>query len=87
MGLIAQNQKVIWLHIFEALERNRQGHWNQAVHGLTSNGRRMFLEMDTKLFEEWDPQYAEREARVHDLEEQCKLNLKRMVYFSFFLPV
>lgn len=55
-----------------------QGHWNQAVHGLTGNVRRMFLEMDAELFEECDRQFAEKEARSHDLEEQRELNWKRL---------
>ncbi|KAH7843392.1 hypothetical protein Vadar_016013 [Vaccinium darrowii] len=78
-SLIAQNQQVIWLLIFEALERNMQSHWNQAVHCLTSNVQRMSLEMDTELFEEWDPQYAEREAGFCDLEEERELNRKRLM--------
>ena len=55
-----------------------QGHWNQAVHGLTANVRRMFLEMDSELFEDCDQQYAEREARSHDLSEQRELTWKRL---------
>lgn len=55
-----------------------QGHWNQAVHGLTGNVRRMFLEMDAELFEECDRQFAEKEARSRDLEEQRELNWKRL---------
>lgn len=78
VGLIAQNRTVILPLIFEALERNMQGHWNQAVHGLTANVRRMFLEMDTDLFEECDRQYAERESRVHEIEEQRMLTWQRL---------
>ncbi|KAE9451279.1 hypothetical protein C3L33_16798, partial [Rhododendron williamsianum] len=78
VGLIAQNRQVILPLIFEALERNMQGHWNQAVHGLTGNVRRMFLEMDAELFEECDRQFAEKEARSRDLEEQRELNWKRL---------
>ncbi|PSR98875.1 Serine/threonine protein like [Actinidia chinensis var. chinensis] len=78
VGLIAQNRQVVLPLIFEALEKNMQGHWNQAVHGLTANVRRMFLEMDSELFEECDQQYAEREARSHELSEQRELTWKRL---------
>ncbi|XP_059666032.1 serine/threonine protein phosphatase 2A 57 kDa regulatory subunit B' beta isoform-like [Cornus florida] len=78
VSLIAQNRHVIFPIIFEALERNMQGHWNQAVHGLTANVRRMFLEMDTVLFEECQRQYVESEARARELEDQRELAWKRL---------
>ncbi|KAF5959371.1 hypothetical protein HYC85_000580 [Camellia sinensis] len=37
VSLIAQNRQVILPLIYEALEKNMRGHWNQAVHGLTAN--------------------------------------------------
>ncbi|KAF3434060.1 hypothetical protein FNV43_RR25163 [Rhamnella rubrinervis] len=64
--------------IFEPLEKNIQGHWNQAVHGLTANVRRMFQEMDAELYEECERQYFEKEARATDLEEQRELTWKRL---------
>lgn len=78
VGLIAQNRQVILPLIFEALGKNIEGHWNQAVQGLTVNVRKMFLDMDAELFEECDQQYAEREARSRELEEQRELKWKRL---------
>lgn len=78
VSLIAQNRHVILPIIFEALERNIQSHWNQAVHGLTVNVRKMFLEMDVDLFEECQRQYAEREANARELEEQRELTWKML---------
>ncbi|KAI4352677.1 hypothetical protein L6164_006904 [Bauhinia variegata] len=78
VNLIAQNRKVILPVIFEALEKNIKGHWNQAVHGLTANVRRMFLEMDGELFEECQRQYLEKEARARELEEQRELTWKKL---------
>ncbi|TKY62107.1 Serine/threonine protein phosphatase 2A 57 kDa regulatory subunit B' beta isoform [Spatholobus suberectus] len=78
VSLIAQNRTVVLPIIFEALEKNIQSHWNQAVHGLTVNVRKMFLEMDAELFEECQRQYAEREAKAKELEEQRELNWKRL---------
>ncbi|CAK9143527.1 unnamed protein product [Ilex paraguariensis] len=78
VSLIAQNRNVILPIIFESLEKNIQSHWNQAVHGLTVNVRKMFLEMDTELFEECQRQYAEKEAKAKELEEQRELKWQRL---------
>ncbi|KAM1050685.1 hypothetical protein ACFX13_033121 [Malus domestica] len=78
VNLIAQNRNVILPIIFEALEMNIQNHWNQAVHGLTVNVRKMFLEMDAELFEECQRQRAEREARAREVEEQRELTWKKL---------
>ncbi|KAI3470510.1 hypothetical protein Pfo_027173 [Paulownia fortunei] len=78
VGLIAENRHVILPIIFVALEKNIQGHWNQAINGLSSNVRRMFLEMDTELFEECQRQHEEREARAGELEEQRVSTWKRL---------
>ncbi|KAH7537096.1 serine/threonine protein phosphatase 2A 57 kDa regulatory subunit B' beta isoform [Ziziphus jujuba] len=78
VSLIAQNRNMILSLIFEPLEKNIQGHWNQAVHGLTANVRRMFQEMDAELFEECERKYLEKEARSRDLEQQRELTWKRL---------
>ncbi|KAJ8753959.1 hypothetical protein K2173_001857 [Erythroxylum novogranatense] len=78
VSLIARNRGVILPIIFEALEKNIQSHWNQAVHGLTVNVRKMFLEMDAELFEECQRQYAEKEANAIEVEEQRELTWKRL---------
>lgn len=78
VNLIAQNRGVILPIIFEALEKNIQSHWNQAVHGLTVNVRKMFFEMDAELFEECQRQYAEKEARAGEVEELRELTWQRL---------
>lgn len=78
VSLIAQNRNVVLPIIFEALEKNIQCHWNQAVHGLTVNVRKMFMEMDVELFEECQRQYAEKEARARELEEQREMTWQRL---------
>ncbi|KAJ6825763.1 serine/threonine protein phosphatase 2A 57 kDa regulatory subunit B' alpha isoform-like [Iris pallida] len=78
VGLIAQNRNVIFPIIFDSLERNIQSHWNQAVHGLTANVKKMFLEMDTELFEECQQQYIEKEAKAKSLEEQREMAWRRL---------
>ncbi|KAL2487328.1 Serine/threonine protein phosphatase 2A 57 kDa regulatory subunit B' beta [Abeliophyllum distichum] len=78
VSLIAQNRNVILPIIFEALEKNIKFHWNPAVHGLTVNVQKMFMEMDVELFEECQRQCAEREAGAKELEEQRELAWQRL---------
>ncbi|XP_057979248.1 serine/threonine protein phosphatase 2A 57 kDa regulatory subunit B' beta isoform-like [Malania oleifera] len=78
LSLIAQNRNVIFPIIFEALERNIKGHWSQAVHGLTVEVQKMFLEMDAELFEACQRQHSEKEARAKELEERRELAWKRL---------
>ncbi|KAK7277498.1 hypothetical protein RJT34_22511 [Clitoria ternatea] len=78
VSLIAQNRTVILPILFEAFERNVSSHWNQAVHGLTVNVRKMFMEMDAELFEECQRQHAEKEAKAIEMAEQRDLIWKRL---------
>ena len=78
VSLIAQNRGMILHIIFEALEKNIQSHWNQAVHGLTVNVRKMFLEMDVELFEECQKRYEEKQARAKEVEEQRRFKWKKL---------
>ncbi|GAB4856604.1 hypothetical protein Ancab_014520 [Ancistrocladus abbreviatus] len=78
VSLIAQNRNVILPIIFEALEKNIQSHWNQAVHGLTVNVRKMFLDMDVELFEDCQRQYEEKQAKARDIEEERQLAWRRL---------
>ncbi|XP_023753827.1 serine/threonine protein phosphatase 2A 57 kDa regulatory subunit B' beta isoform [Lactuca sativa] len=79
VSLIAQNRNIILPIVFEALENNIQSHWNQAVHGLTVNVRKMFQEMDFKLFEECQKQFAEKQANSQQAEEQRQLTWQKIV--------
>lgn len=78
VSLIAQNRSVIAPIICEALEKNIHGHWNQAVHGLTINVRKMFMEMDAELYEECRRQYEEKVAKAKEFEEQREFTWKRL---------
>ncbi|CAL9104616.1 unnamed protein product [Musa textilis] len=78
VSLIAQNRSVIFPIIFEALEKNMQGHWNQAVHGLTANVRKMFLDMDSELFEACQLQYVEKEENAKSLEDRRESAWRRL---------
>lgn len=78
VGLIAQNRNVIFPIIFDALQKNIDNHWNQAIHGLTVNVRKMFMEMDADLFDECHRQYSEKAARATELEQQRELRWQRL---------
>lgn len=78
ISLVAQNRNVVLPLIFEALENNMKSHWNRAVHGLTSNVRKMFQEMDAELFEECQKQYLEKEARARESDEKRELTWKKL---------
>jgi len=78
MSLVAQNRNVILPLIFEAFENNMKDHWSRVVQGLTTNVRKMFLEMDAELFEECQRQYIEKEAKTRELEEKRELTWKRL---------
>lgn len=78
VGLIAQNRGVILPIIFASLEKNIESHWNQAVHGLSANIKRMFMEMDPELFEDCQQQYEEKQAKSKQVEEQRQNRWRRL---------
>ncbi|KAK6929151.1 Protein phosphatase 2A, regulatory B subunit, B56 [Dillenia turbinata] len=78
VSLIAQNRGVILPIIYDALENNVHGHWNQAVNGLTANVRRMFEEMDSELFEQCEKQYTIRQTKVKELVKKRESQWKRI---------
>ena len=62
-SLIKQNSRVILPIIFPALERNTNGHWNQAVQSLTLNVRKLFSDHDSGLFTECMRKYRKRKPK------------------------
>eukprot|EP00250_Pteridium_aquilinum_P007245 c17009_g1_i1 orf=319-1758(+) len=78
ISLVAQNSHVILPLIFSALEKNATSHWNQAVHGLTQNVRKMFQELDIQLFQECTEAYLEEEAEAKSREQQRDAVWKRL---------
>lgn len=70
VGLIAQNRTVVLPIIFQALDTNIRAHWNPAVNGLTVNVRKMLMEMDLEFFEEYQREFAEKQALVKVEESQ-----------------
>lgn len=57
VGLIAQNRDKILPIVFAALYENSRSHWNTTVHGLTCNVVKLFMEMDSALFDACSAEY------------------------------
>ncbi|KAL2547169.1 Serine/threonine protein phosphatase 2A 59 kDa regulatory subunit B' eta isoform [Forsythia ovata] len=77
-NLIKQNRKVILPIIFPALEQNARHHWNQAVHSLTLNVRKIFYDLDPDLFEECLLRFQEDESKEGEVKERHEATWKRL---------
>ena len=62
VSLVAQHRQVILPVVFNALESNACSHWNPAVHGLTSNVKKVFQDMDMNLWRECEAHYQQEEV-------------------------
>ncbi|XP_061346279.1 serine/threonine protein phosphatase 2A 57 kDa regulatory subunit B' kappa isoform-like isoform X1 [Gastrolobium bilobum] len=87
VNLIAHNRQVILPIIYPALERNCQSHWNQAVLNLTHNVRKMFMEMDEKLFLSCHSQFKDEEAMLSSAAEKRKEAWKQLEQVASLQPV
>lgn len=87
VNLIAHNRQVILPIIFPALDRNAQSHWNLAVVNLTHNIRKMFLEMDEKLFLSCHAHFKEEEAILSSEAEKRKEAWKRLEHAASLKPM
>lgn len=77
-NLIKQNRKVILPIIFPALERNGRNHWNQAVHSLSLNIRKIFSDVDPELLEECLLKFQEDEAKLEEIKTKQETTWKRI---------
>lgn len=77
-NLIKQNIKVILAIIFPALEKNARNHWNQAVHSLTLNVRKIFCDLDPELLEECLTQFEENESKKDEIKASREATWKRL---------
>lgn len=77
-NLIKQNRKVILPIIFPALERNGRNHWNQAVHSLSLNIRKIFYDLDPELFKECLHKFQEDELKEDEIKSRREATWKRL---------
>ncbi|KAL8171658.1 hypothetical protein V2J09_023462 [Rumex salicifolius] len=87
LNLIGQNRQVIFPIILPALEKNAQGHWNQAVLNLTLNVRKMFQEMDEPLFEACNAQFQEDKLKLSLAAEERKVAWERLENVASLQPM
>jgi len=78
VNLIKQNRKVILPIIFPALERNARSHWNQAVHSLTLNVRKIFNDVDADLSKECLQKFEEDESKESEVKAGREATWKRL---------
>ncbi|KAE9587805.1 putative protein phosphatase 2A, regulatory B subunit, B56 [Lupinus albus] len=78
VNLIRQNCKVILPITFPALEKNARSHWNQAVHSLTLNVRKIFNDMDPDLSKECLLKFEENESKKDEINEGREATWKRL---------
>ncbi|XP_013677396.2 serine/threonine protein phosphatase 2A 59 kDa regulatory subunit B' eta isoform isoform X2 [Brassica napus] len=77
-NLIMQSRKVILPIIFPALERNAEKHWNQAVHSLTLNVRKIFNDLDPELFKDCLAKFKEDESKEGETKAKREATWKRL---------
>ncbi|XP_072999738.1 serine/threonine protein phosphatase 2A 57 kDa regulatory subunit B' theta isoform-like [Typha latifolia] len=77
-NLIKQHHKVILPIIFPALERNKNGHWNEAVQSLTLNVRKLFSDHDPELYKECLRKFEEDEAKEKEIKSKRESTWKRL---------
>ena len=70
VSLIAQQRNEVLPLVFEALYTNSRNHWNSTVHGLTCNVVKLFMEMDSKLFDECSAEYRRKQENEEDREKK-----------------
>ncbi|KAL6978064.1 hypothetical protein U1Q18_047933 [Sarracenia purpurea var. burkii] len=77
-NLIKQNCNVILPLIFPVLERNASSHWNEAVHSLTLNIRKIFFDLDPELFKECMLVFQEEELKKEEVKARREATWKRL---------
>lgn len=77
-NLIRQNRHVILPVIFPSLERNARRHWNQAVHSLTLNIRKIFYDLDPDLFKACQDKFQDDESKEEETRQKREATWKRL---------
>lgn len=87
VSLIAHNRQVILPLIYPALEKNAQGHWNQAVLNLTLSVRKMFSEMDNELVLSYQGKFEDEATKLKAASEKRTVIWERLEDIAGFQPV
>ena len=77
INLMSQHRYEILPLILLALEKNVRNHWSMLVDNLTWNVRKMLMDMDKELFQEFQRRFHEEETKAirtqekHEMTWQC----------------
>ena len=63
--------------MFPPLYRNSKTHWNKSIHQLMYNALKLFMEMDSDLFDEETAKYKNERSR----EKQVRILIEYTVYY------
>jgi len=74
ISLVQENAKKIIPIMFPPLYRNSKTHWNKSIHQLMYNALKLFMEMDSDLFDEETAKYKNERSREKQaiIERQSK---------------
>lgn len=78
VNLVTPNRAVILPIILPALESNSSSHWNQSIHDMTMNARKLFTEMDRELFQDCNRRYREEQTKAAVLREKQNYMWQRL---------
>jgi serine/threonine-protein phosphatase 2A regulatory subunit B' len=69
VGMISEQRQAVLPIVFEALYTNSRSHWNSTVHGLTCNVVKLFMEMDSTLFDQCSTNFKQQEETKEKREK------------------
>jgi serine/threonine-protein phosphatase 2A regulatory subunit B' len=78
VSLIASSREAVLPRVFEALYTNSRNHWNSTVHGLTCNVVKLFMEMDSTLFDKCSQEYREKSEKEEKEKQKSEDEWKEM---------
>lgn len=77
-NLIKLNRKAILPIIFPSIEKNARHHWNQAVHSLSLNVRKTFMDLDLDLFKACQIKFQDEESKENEARARREAAWRRI---------
>jgi serine/threonine-protein phosphatase 2A regulatory subunit B' len=80
VNVLSQTKAPVLLpYVFGPLNKAAQGHWNQAVEQLAQSILKMYMEMDSTLFEKCQREHGEKQRKLDQEREACAAKWKSIV--------
>mmetsp|Transcript_10018 Transcript_10018/g.8969 ORF Transcript_10018/g.8969 Transcript_10018/m.8969 type:complete len:523 (+) Transcript_10018:196-1764(+) len=71
VNILSQSRASIFLpYVYGPLSKNSQGHWNQTVEGLAQSVLKMYMEMDSSLYDKCTREYNEK-TKARETEREA----------------